>query len=74
MNKGIFLKRIVLHNMIAADMILAVYLGISIHLHKMPNIKYILLFYGGNGIITAGIKVSKIVNDRKKKGETKNEE
>jgi hypothetical protein len=39
-----------------------------------PNslIKYAVVFYGAEGILSAGIKISKVVKD-KKKGDAKND-
>lgn len=75
-SKGTFLKVMLIHNLIFMDLL---FLGCLIILWKQgvpPNtlLKYATIFYGGEGILGAGIKISKIIKDKtSKKGGNKDD-
>lgn len=72
-SKGTFLKVLLVHNLIFMDLL---FLGCALLLWRQgasPNtlVKYAIIFYGAEGILGAGIKISKIIKDQKK-GDNKN--
>jgi hypothetical protein len=69
-SKGVFLKLLLLHNLLFMDLLFFCCLLLLWRQGELPNtlIKYAAIFYGGEGILSAGIKISKIVKDKGKGG------
>jgi hypothetical protein len=66
-SKGTFLKVLLLHNLVFMDLLFFGCVLLLCRQGASPNtlIKYAVVFYGAEGILSAGIKISKIVKDKK---------
>lgn len=76
MQKGQYLKTILAHNIIVMDLLFVAVLVLLWRQGNNPNtlIKWAVTFYGGEGILSAGIKIVKVNKEKKSDKSEESEE